>query len=148
MVDEKQTADWDYDITEETDVQEKDTLSYEIAYYPADITLKGYLDKWNDKQLVIPDFQRNFVWDQTRASKLIESFLLGLPVPGVFLYKVRDTKKLQVIDGHQRIMSAIKFFNNDFEGKEFRLKKVGQEWDGKRFMDLVSCPMNILHNYY
>lgn len=121
---QEETESWEFDPTEQPEEEEADDIAYEISYYPADYTLRGYLDKWEDKQLEVPPFQRNYVWDQVKASKLIESFLLGLPVPGVFLYKERKTNKLLVIDGQQRILSAIRFFKNEFDEKIFRLKGV------------------------
>ena len=63
--------------TEEPFDEEQDRFRHEISYYPSDMTLKDYQDKWNTKQLVLPAFQRAYVWDQIRASKLVESFLLG-----------------------------------------------------------------------
>lgn len=128
--------EWNVEVTEEPEEEEQDVLTYKISYYPADLTLRGYLEKSNNKQLVIPPFQRSYVWDQVKASKLIESFLLGLPVPGVFLYKERDTNKLQVIDGQQRILSAVRFFKNDFDDKSFRLKNVHPKWNGKKYEEL------------
>jgi hypothetical protein len=106
--------------------------------YPADFTLKGYLDKWTEKpvQLKIPSFQRKYVWDLVKASRLIESFLLGLPVPQVFLYKERKTNHLLVIDGQQRILSAIHFMQGVLNEKVFRLKGVASQWEGKTFTEL------------
>jgi len=130
------SSDWEIDETEESEEQEQDIFAYQISSYPADITLRGYLDKWNSGQLEIPPFQRNYVWDQVKASKLIESFLLGLPVPGVFLYKNRTTNKLAVIDGQQRILSSIRYFKNEFDEKIFRLKNVLPRWNGKTYEEL------------
>lgn len=130
------SEDWVFEKTEESEEDEADALSYQITSYPADITLRGYLDKWENGQLVVPEFQRNYVWDQVKASKLIESFLLGLPVPGVFLYKDRLTNKLSVIDGQQRILSSIRFFKNEFDEKIFRLKNVLPKWEGKTYSEL------------
>ncbi len=127
---------WEVEATEEPEADEQDAAAYKISYYPADLTLKGYLDKWKANQLIIPPFQRSYVWDQVKASKLIESFLLGLPVPGVFLYKERETNKLQVIDGQQRILSAVRFFENEFDEKIFRLKNVNSKWNGKTYAQL------------
>lgn len=127
---------WEIEQTETPEQEDQDIITYQIASYPTDLTLSGYLDKWKSEQLYVPDFQRGFVWDQVRASKLIESFLLGLPVPGVFLYKERKSNRLQVIDGQQRIFSAIKYFTNDFEGKPFRLKNVHPKWEGKLYLEL------------
>ena len=68
---------WKVDETESPGEEEADELvSYEILNYPADTTLKGYLEQWNVEQLIIPDFQRRYVWDIKKASKLVESFLL------------------------------------------------------------------------
>lgn len=130
------SEEWEFDKTEEPEEQEQDSFNYRISSYPADITLKGYEEKWDKKQLIIPPFQRKYVWDQVKASKLIESFLLGLPVPGVFLYKDRKTNRLAVIDGQQRILSAIRFFKNEFDEKIFRLKNVLPKWDGKTYNEL------------
>jgi hypothetical protein len=127
---------WDVELTVQPEQDEQDVLTYRISYYPADLTLKGYLEKSRTNQLVIPPFQRSYVWDQVKASKLIESFLLGLPVPGVFLYKERNTNKLQVIDGQQRILSAVRFFKNEFDEKIFRLKNVHPKWNGKTYDEL------------
>lgn len=128
--------EWEFERTEESEDQEQDVLVYQISSYPADITLKGYLDKWNSGQLTIPEFQRNYVWNRVRASKLIESLLLGLPVPGVFLYKDRRTNRLTVIDGQQIILSAIRYLRNEFDKKDFSLKKVLPKWDGKTYEEL------------
>ena len=122
--------------TEEAEKEEADVIKYNISHYPADYTLSTYLDKWNNGQLVIPEFQRNFVWGQVQASKLIESFLLGLPVPPVFLYKQKGTNKLLVLDGQQRIFSVIRYFKNEFEERIFRLKGVCEKWEGKVFEKL------------
>jgi hypothetical protein len=127
---------WNVDLTEENDDGVQEAITFQINFYPADLTLKGYLDKSVSGQLQIPPFQRSFVWDQVKASKLIESFLLGLPVPNVFLYKERETNKLQVIDGQQRILSAIRFFKNEFGEKIFRLKSVHPKWNGKTYQEL------------
>ncbi len=119
---------------------------YRVTSYPADFTLKGYLDKYNEQQLVVPPFQRKYVWELPRASKLIESFLLGLPVPPVFLYKERGSRRLLVIDGQQRILSAIKFLTNDFNDGPFRLKKVSAAWLGKSYAELPQPDKNQLND--
>lgn len=78
----------------------------------------------------IPGFQRNFVWDIKKASKLIESLLLGLPVPQLFLYESGRNKFL-VIDGQQRMMSIFYFIKKRFPRKEKRaeIRKIFAEHD-------------------
>jgi len=72
----------------------------------------------------IPGFQRNFVWDIGRASKLIESLILGLPVPQLFLYEQAKNRFL-VIDGQQRLMSIYYFIKKRFPIKEKRVELRG-----------------------
>jgi hypothetical protein len=130
-------TDLDFEKTEEPEEEEAlPAPRYEIFSYPADTTLKGYLDQWKNEQLFIPTFQRNYVWDQTRASKLIESFLLGLPVPPVFLFKPAGGKQFWIIDGQQRIRSIVDFQKGVFGEAKFRLKGVDARWLGKTFEEL------------
>ncbi len=124
------------DLTEESNVDELDILRYDISYYPSDMTLRVYYEKYKDGQLIIPDFQREYVWDLVHASKLIESFLIGIPVPGVFLYKEHKTNRLLVIDGQQRILSVVRYFDGRFDDRVFKLKNVRQPWAGKTYDEL------------
>jgi len=116
---------------------------YEISTYPADFTLEGLYTKWKAGDIVIPKFQRQFVWKQAQASKLIESFLVGLPVPAVFFYTEKKSQKYLVIDGQQRLKSVFYFFEGFF-GEEnnqrrriFRLKGMSEKskWNEKTFND-------------
>ena len=61
---------------------------------------------------VSPNFQRHFIWDRTRQSKLIESIFLGLPLPSIYLSQY-DDGRLTVVDGLQRITSIQKLLNNE-----------------------------------
>lgn len=146
MVTNSDPDELEIDSNEESYDEEQDLIRYQISYYPSDLTLKGYQDKWDAKQLIIPEFQREYVWDQTRASKLVESFLMGLPVPGVFLYKERATNKLLVIDGQQRILSVIRFFEGRFGDRVFRLRSVDDRWKGKTFQELSERDRLQLHD--
>lgn len=92
--------------------------SYEVVTYPADFTLEVLVGKLKAQgnqpaEIQIPGFQRKFVWTQAQASKLIESFLLGLPVPPIFMYT--DNENIQmVVDGQQRLKSIGYFFEGYF----------------------------------
>ncbi|UWP94757.1 DUF262 domain-containing protein [Aliiroseovarius crassostreae] len=131
------SQDWDVETTEESyENEDSPALEFEILNYPADTTLKGYQQQRKDGLLQVPTFQRKFVWDQVKASKLIESFLIGLPVPGVFLYKPRSGASYQVIDGHQRITSVVAYLDGVIGDKKFRLKGVAEQWNNKSFDEL------------
>lgn len=108
--------------------------NYEIATYPADFTLEGLYHKWKNKEIVIPEFQRNFVWSQIQSSKLIESFIVGLPVPVVFFYCENHSQKYLVIDGQQRLKTVFYYFDGFFgprkpksARKVFKLKGLAQQ---------------------
>lgn len=91
---------------------------YTMHTYPADFTLEGLVEKWKKKEIRKEGFQRKYVWTLDRASKLIESFLLGLPVPPVYLYKDRKDSGLLIIDGHQRLRTIVYFFSGTFGDQE------------------------------
>ncbi|MDZ4285337.1 MAG: DUF262 domain-containing protein, partial [Candidatus Sungbacteria bacterium] len=94
------------------------------------------------------DFQRKYVWPIKKASKLIESFLLGLPVPQVFLYQEASKRDLLVVDGQQRLLSSHSFLQGKFEdGTAFHLRGVKQKWEGKNFDDLEESDKRRLKNY-
>lgn len=110
------------------------------GYGPDDIfvenkpfSLKNILDliEGGDIELT-PDFQRNFIWDKTRQSKLIESILLGLPLPSIYLSQYEDGR-LTVVDGLQRL-STIRAFLKD-ELKLINLEYL-KECNGKKFSEL------------
>jgi hypothetical protein len=120
-------------------------MKYEISTYPADFTLEVLCSKWKKGDIVIPDFQRKFVWNVNQSSKLIESFMLGLPVPPIFLYIDKTSNNL-VIDGQQRLKSIFYFFgesgvkNPDEREKKllsFKLKGLPESspWYEKGFED-------------
>ena len=88
-------------------------VEYDIATYPSDNTLAVFRDSYKNGDIIIPKFQRRYVWSLKQASLLVESFLLGLPVPPIFLY-VNSEKKSEIIDGQQRLVSMMYFFEGYF----------------------------------
>lgn len=116
---------------------EGEQVRFEISSYPADYTVGVLVDKWRSGQLVIPEFQREYVWNLPQASRLIESFLLGLPVPQVFLYKERNSPRLLVVDGQQRLSTLAQFYGGVFdEDRAFRLTGVDPRWEGRSYQTL------------
>jgi hypothetical protein len=131
------------EVDEEVDENEV-SVAYDIASYPSDLTLSVVNEMWTNGDIVIPDFQRNFVWSIKQSSLLVESFLIGLPVPQVFFY-IDAANKSQVIDGQQRIMSVVYYLDGYFgaeniQGKKqvFRLQGLddASPFAKKRFEDL------------
>ena len=130
---------------EENQEEETITIEYDIATYPSDFTLAGIAQMWEDGDILIPSYQREFVWSINQSSLLIDSFLSGLPVPPVFFY-IDDENKNLVIDGQQRILSVV-FFLEGYFGREsthgkrqiFRLSGMDKKspYHNKRFIDLT-----------
>ena len=111
---------------------------YTINSYPTDPTLEVLFMRWQRSEIQIPRFQRGWVWTHTQASQLIESFLLGLPVPGIFLYRETSTQQLLVIDGQQRLKAVWGFFEGQLPNvPDFYLRDVDSRWEGKRYDDLA-----------
>jgi len=113
---------------------------YQTITYPSDFTLEVLHTKFKNGEIKLPKFQRKFMWNLTQASRLIDSFMLGLPVPEIFLYSHPDTEYDIVVDGHQRLQSVFSFFDNrwfDTRGRsaEFRLKGLPDDrrWSNKTF---------------
>ena len=95
-------------------------IDYDITSTPNDFNLKTLFDFIESGAVVIPNFQRNYIWDIRRASKLIESLIRGLPVPQIFLYET-DRNRFLVIDGQQRLMSLYYFIKQRFPKSKARL---------------------------
>jgi len=100
-------------IENEEDKADEVLIEYDIATYPSDNTLSVLVEMWRNNDITIPDFQRGFVWTIEQSTLLIESFLIGLPVPPVFFYIDKENKNL-VVDGQQRILSIVYFFEGFF----------------------------------
>lgn len=101
---------------------------YEITTSPNDFNIKTMYDFIKSEAIKIPGFQRNYVWDIKKASRLIESIIIGLPIPQIFLYQ-ESRNKFLVIDGQQRLMSLYYFIEQRFPKYEKRtiLRRIFEE---------------------
>ena len=79
-----------------------------------------------------PEYQRNYLWNNRQASLLVESILLSVPIPVVYVAEDED-KKWNIIDGLQRIHSLQRFYKENFK---LRGLEVLQELDGLRYGEL------------
>jgi hypothetical protein len=135
---EMEPLDLEDQRTDEGDDAEVQPFRYAISSYGADYPVDSLVKRMRDGSIYVPTFQRQFVWDVRDASRFVESLLLGLPVPSIFLSKEPDTGKLLVVDGQQRLQSLRYFYDGTWEpsAKEFRLKKVQQELEGRTYITL------------
>lgn len=126
------------DVDDETSNDNPSDSSFVITSYGADYTVDTIISRVKSEAFYVPKFQRNFVWSQRHASRFIESLLMGLPVPGIFLYKEQQTGRHLVVDGQQRLRTLQYFYDGVFLEKKFRLVGVRKEWDGKSYDELSS----------
>ena len=123
---------------------------YNINSWGADLSFRELIQLYDDDELVKPELQRKYVWDRSEASRFIDSILLGLPVPSIFLAKQKDEKML-IIDGYQRIMTVRDFVKGIFtgDGKTFKLTrtaKINKRWRGKAFAELTDTEQRRIRN--
>lgn len=122
-----------------TDDDDTQIDEYDLTSSPNDFNLTTIFNFIESGAVKIPGFQRNYVWDIKRASKLVESLIIGLPVPQVFLYE-ESRNSFLVIDGQQRLMSIYYFVKQRFPRRERRaeLRRV--------FAEHGHIPDHILHD--
>ena len=103
-----------------------------VVTQPVDLSVQTLFDQWESGHLSLPEIQREYVWDNGKASRLNESLLLNIPVPVLYFAETADAK-YEIIDGHQRVKSIARFLKN-----EFTLSGLGvlREYKGLRFHQL------------
>ena len=94
----------------------RNAVGYDTVDWPI-----GYIKNQFDLGvLYIPAYQRNFVWSSKIKSKFVESILMGLPIPFLFLYRNKSTGNLEIVDGAQRIQTLVEFLNNKLKLEELK----------------------------
>jgi len=124
---------------------EQQSISYEVKDYTIEYYVQKYLEKeeTDDNELYVPDYQREFIWEPSRQSKFIESIVLGLPIPLVFVAEIEESGRLEIVDGSQRIRTLAAFINNEL--KLNRLEKL-TALNGLRFQDLKPSRQRLIKN--
>lgn len=144
IIEENEINDW-FESEEDSDetLSDSNQISIEDKFAQSqlrvirtsmDFTLHHLKQSLEDKEYInaAPKYQRRHRWDIKKRSQLIESFLMNIPVPPVFLYE-NDYNQYEIMDGRQRIDTLRSFMNNEFalRGLEF-----WKELEGKRHHDL------------
>jgi hypothetical protein len=123
-------------------------FTYSITAYGADYPVDSLVKRISAGDIIVPrfswepdeqsevvGFQREYVWQRPRADRFIESLLLGLPVPGIFLVKEQSGRFL-VLDGHQRLFTLHAFYDGTINGQEYGLGNVQERFTGMKYSDL------------
>lgn len=128
----------DYNLDDqELDLPEQ--IEKKILSQTKDFTIREFKTMVDEGDIVLkPDYQRNFVYDIKLSSKLIESVLMEVPIPVIYLAE-EENGTYSVIDGQQRLTSFISFLNGTLpSGEYFSLKglTVLRELNNKKFSEL------------
>jgi hypothetical protein len=137
-------------IKAEADDGYSDDSLFNIKPWGADLSFRELITRYDQDELVKPELQRNYVWDRREASRFIDSLLLGLPVPSIFLAQAKD-EKLLIIDGYQRIMTVRDFVRGIFSRDEkafalSRTERINSRWRGKQFSELTDAEQRRIRN--
>jgi uncharacterized protein with ParB-like and HNH nuclease domain len=85
---------------------------HEIRYDLRDFTIDYIVKQFHDELFYVPGYQREFIWTEKSKCRFIESVILGLPIPMMFVADMEDGR-LEIVDGAQRIQTLEQFMNND-----------------------------------
>lgn len=111
-----------------------DSGDFKLVQERSDFLLPQIVDFIRTKNWVNirPEYQRRLVWDRSKKSKLIESLIMNVPIPPIFLYE-HDLNRYEVTDGQQRLNAVVEFYENKFilTGLEH-----WKEINGKSYTDL------------
>lgn len=126
-------------IKAEVEDDYSDDSLFNISSWGADLSFRELVNMYEDDELIKPELQRKYVWDKVEASRFIESILLGLPVPSIFLAQAGSQKL--IVDGYQRIMTVYDYMRGIFSAdkKVFKLsnsEKINARWRNKAFSEL------------
>lgn len=129
------------------DLSEADPDIERVSYSGTDFDVEGLVRRLIRGDVVIPNFghdtttlesaafQRGFVWTKPQMDKFVESLLLGYPIPGIMLVLQAD-KRYLVLDGQQRLTTLRLFYDGIYDGKEFTLQNVAQDFKGLTYRNL------------
>jgi hypothetical protein len=118
------------------DESEKESVphrQFHITSYGADYPVEVLVSRITKGDFYIPPFQRAYVWSLPQASRFIESLLLGLPIPSLFLFRETESNRHLIIDGQQRLRTLQYFRDGLFKDRAFRLVDVAEPWVGKGY---------------
>lgn len=99
-------------LAEEQILAEQVLVDYDTKEYPVEIIVQKYSELLEDdlNELYVPSYQRDFVWDENRQSKFIESVMIGIPIP--YIFTADRGERVEIVDGSQRIRCLAEFLQN------------------------------------
>ena len=125
-------------------------FQYTISTEGRDYDVSSLVYRMKNGDIIIPKFQRGYVWSLREASRFIESLLFGLPVPNIFLSVEPDNQRLLVVDGRQRLSTLTYFYEGiwPLTKREFAIKGTGEKgkYEGFTYRTLPEADRRKLDN--
>ena len=115
----KTNLEFDWDNIERQIVEKQKTIDYDTKEF----TVELLVEKFQKGDFFVPLYQRNFVWDHRRQSRFIESVLLGLPIPFMFMADTPDGR-LEIVDGAQRMNTLASYLQGELTLKKLEILTV------------------------
>lgn len=118
----------------------------EVNIYPERASVFQIKRKWEKDPPMLnlsPTFQREFVWPERKRCELVESIIMGIPLPA-FYVKEDNEGVYVVVDGKQRLTTLFSFINGEFKLKGL---KILRSLNGKKFSDLLPVQQNKIEDY-
>jgi Protein of unknown function DUF262 len=100
---------------EQRDSAEEEIVAHtkRIDYYLTEYTIELLAKKMRDGDFEVPDYQREFTWEEERKWRFIESIMMNLPIPFLFFWENPASGKLEIVDGSQRLRTIEEFIHGD-----------------------------------
>ncbi len=139
----KNLAEHSIESIEKQILENRRYIDYDTLEYPVEVIVSKYNEEepW-DGEWFIPDYQREFIWTDEFQSVFVESVLMNIPIPYMFLAEMRDGR-MEVVDGSQRIRTLNRFAANELTLQG--LKKLTL-LNGKRLLDLPEAEQRKFRN--
>lgn len=104
----------------ENEIKEKQKITeHEIREYPVSVIVEKFTNglETDEAELFIPDYQREFIWTEEQQSRFIESLLLNLPIPYLFVADTNenDDGRIEIVDGSQRVRTLVRFLRGELK---------------------------------
>lgn len=111
----------DVDAAEKQITQNIKDVRYIVREYPVEVVVQKYLRgrTKDENEIYVPDYQRELIWPERHKSRFIESLLIGLPIPFLFVADVNDEEdpdkagRIEIVDGVQRIRTLADFLTDN-----------------------------------
>ena len=108
-----------------------------VVYNLFNFPVTNFLDIFKHDRIIIPEYQRDLVWDQEKKEMLIESLMMNMPIGNIFMNE-RGFGDYELVDGQQRLDAIWSFYNNKFKWEGMFYKELPQKFQSRFNMGVVA----------